>query len=129
MSFLENNLIFHDGELEKFKEGDEEEFVEEMWEDEEPLHNAIAAAVEHSTIYRSRLIMVSPREAETFLDFCLIMTYLCQETDNEFFTHKIREDTILVPNIFAPGEFSRYTIGSGIVEDICVYTPYYLFPP
>ena len=59
--FLENNLIFHAEELQTFKEEDEEEFLEEMWVDEEPLHNAIAVVVEHSTIYRSPLIMVSPR--------------------------------------------------------------------
>ena len=127
--FLEDNLIFHDEELEKFEKEDDEEFVKEMWEDEEPLHYDIQATIENSIIWHPPPIMVPPRETETLRDSCLVMKYLCQETGKECFTHKIREDTILGSNLPFLEDFSSYTIKSGIVEDTSVDTAYYLSPP
>ena len=100
-----------------------------MWEDEEPLHNDIQATIENSIIWHPPPIVVPPGETETLLDSCLIMKYLCQETGNECFTHKIREDTITVSYLPNVEDFSSYTIKSRIVEDTSVDTPYHLSPP
>ncbi|CAN0846643.1 hypothetical protein LINGRAHAP2_LOCUS4540 [Linum grandiflorum] len=124
---LEDKLIVHNGDLDGFKVEDDKESEEEMCGDVEPLDNDIEGSDEYSIVWRFPPIMVPPRETNILLESCLIMKYLCQETDNECFPHKIREDAILGPHLPPPKDFSSYTISSEIVEDTGVDTPYYLF--
>ena len=73
--------------------------------------------------------MVPPKDIETLQNCCVVMKYLCQETNSKHLNTKVEEVRKEEPLMLKPEDFSSGVIGVEKVEVVGGETPFYLFPP